>query len=305
MLTDINTPPFSCAPRITVAMPVYNAGSFLLNAVRSIQAQTVTEWELLLIDDGSTDGAVDAIEQLADARIRILRDGTNRGLAARLNEAIDAARGRFLARMDQDDISFPQRFERQLALLDARPEIDLTAAWVINIDEDDKPLTLGRYPLEHATICAAPWKGIPMPHPVWMGRIDWFRQNRYAVPGPFFCEDQELLLRAHAHSRYATVDEVLFAYRVRRRNNWSRVIRTRSTLALIQIRLFASQGPRRFIAFTGAYCAALLVRDGLRMLRERWGGLAYPDTGASEEQKTILHTVLFRLEQGSIPVKPD
>jgi hypothetical protein len=76
-------------------------------------------------------------------------------------------------------------------------------------------------------------------------------------------------------------------------------------LALIQIRLFASQGPRRFIAFTGAYCAALLVRDGLRMLRERWGGLAYPDTGASEEQKTILHTVLFRLEQGSIPVKPD
>src|SRR5450830_847145 len=91
-------------PLVTVAMPVYNAGKYLRLAVLSIVKQTFTDWEMLVIDDGSTDNAFDSIADIKDDRIRILRDGTNKGLAARLNEAIDLARGQYFARMDQDDV---------------------------------------------------------------------------------------------------------------------------------------------------------------------------------------------------------
>jgi len=89
------------APLITVAMPIFNAGSYLRLAVLSIVRQTFADWELLIIDDGSTDNALQDIADIRDHRIRILRDGENKGLAARLNEAIDLARGRYFARMDR------------------------------------------------------------------------------------------------------------------------------------------------------------------------------------------------------------
>lgn len=124
-------------PLVTVAMPVYNAGKYLRLAVLSIVRQTFTNWELLVIDDGSTDNALQDIADIDDARIRIFRDGGNRGLAARLNEAADMARGRYLARMDQDDVSYPERFARQLAALQNDPELDLVATRAITIDEND------------------------------------------------------------------------------------------------------------------------------------------------------------------------
>jgi glycosyltransferase involved in cell wall biosynthesis len=120
--TGSDTPPL-----VTVAMPVFNAGRHLRPAVISIILQTFTDWELLVIDDGSSDGAVDDILDLDDARIRILRDGSNRGLAARLNEAIDLARGHYFARMDQDDISYPERLARQVDMLEQSPALDLCA----------------------------------------------------------------------------------------------------------------------------------------------------------------------------------
>ena len=80
-------------PKITVAMPVFNGGEFLRPAVLSIVKQTFSDWELLIIDDGSTDGSLETIQDIQDARIRVIKDGLNKGLAARLNEAIDLARG--------------------------------------------------------------------------------------------------------------------------------------------------------------------------------------------------------------------
>ena len=99
---------------VTVAMPVYNAGKYLRLSVLSIVKQTFTNWELLIIDDGSTDDALKDIADIKDARIRIFRDGTNKGLAARLNEAVNLAQGYYFARMDQDDVSYPERFARQI-----------------------------------------------------------------------------------------------------------------------------------------------------------------------------------------------
>ena len=91
-------------------MPIYNAGENLRPAVISIITQSYTNWELIIIDDGSTDKSLQSIVDLIDERFIILRGAKNKGLAVRLNEIIGMAKGKFIARMDQDDISYPDRF---------------------------------------------------------------------------------------------------------------------------------------------------------------------------------------------------
>lgn len=219
------------APRVSVAMSVYNAGRFLRAALMSIVHQTFTDWELLLFDDGSTDGAFQAnADLLDDSRIRVLRDGRRTGVAARLNEAIALAQGQYFARMDGDDVAYPERLARQLAALDAHLEWDLLGVRCVTMSMAND--AIGMLPLvtTHAELCAAPWRGFYLAHPTWMGRTAWFRANRYAQPAPFCCEDQELLLRTYRHCTFACLPETLFAYRLRDGTPWRKSIRTRRTL---------------------------------------------------------------------------
>lgn len=233
-------------PVVTVAMPVYNAGKYLRLAVLSIVTQTFTDWEFIIIDDGSTDNALQSIEDLSDSRIRILQDGKNKGLAARLNECIDQARGKYFARMDQDDVSYPARLLKQFELLEENPVLDLIAVRAITIDEYNRATGLFPSALTHEQISAKPWMGFYLPHPTWMGKIEWFRKYRYAVPGPYFCEDQELLLRSYPDSRFGTIDEILFAYRVRGKANQNKLAKTRWTLLNIQLYYFNKLNLRGF-----------------------------------------------------------
>lgn len=225
-------------PLVTVAMPTYNAGKYLRLAVLSIVKQTFTDWELLIVDDGSTDDALKDIADISDPRIRVFQDGENKGLAARLNECIDLARGQYFSRMDQDDVSYPERLMRQVGLLEEDPALDVIVVRAITIDENNKVIGLFPSALTHEEICAKPWRGFYFPHPTWMGRITWFRKYRYTVPGPYFCEDQELLLRSYRNSRFAALDAILFAYRVRTKVNWEKLARTRRTVFIAQLRHF-------------------------------------------------------------------
>lgn len=111
------------APAVTVLMPVFNGGRFIGEAVESILGQTFTDFELLVIDDGSTDDSLSVIGEYAarDRRIRVV-SRENRGLVATLNEGLGLARGAYLARMDCDDISFPERLRRQYDFMRARPD---------------------------------------------------------------------------------------------------------------------------------------------------------------------------------------
>ncbi|MBN9332132.1 glycosyltransferase family 2 protein [Devosia sp.] len=228
-------------PLVTIAMPVFNGGATLRVALSSLLAQTFQDWELLLIDDGSSDGAVTDLPDNVDARIRIIADGANQGLAARLNQAISLARGRYFARMDQDDVAHPERIEQQVNYLEDNPATDLLGTKCIAISEDSK--ILGEFPFRetHADICARPWSGFYLAHPSWMGRTEWFRRHRYADDAPFRCEDQELLLRAHTESIYHSLDNVLLAYRLRDRVRLKTILRTRLALAGVQLRYFSSR----------------------------------------------------------------
>ena len=155
-------------PLVTVAMPVYNAGNYLRLAVASIVKQTFTDWELLVMDDASNDGALDYVAKLGDPRIRVLRDGHRTGIAVRLNQAVGLARGQYFARMDADDVSFPDRFARQVAALEGDGELDLVATRAITIDESNHVRGNFPYALSHTRICARPWLGFHFPHPTWM-----------------------------------------------------------------------------------------------------------------------------------------
>jgi len=199
-------------PAISIALSMHNAAATIARAVRSLLTQTFSDWELLLFDDGSTDDSIDRVRALADARIRIASDGRRLGLAARLNQAIDLARGPYIARMDADDIAYPERLERQYAFLKANPDIDLLGSGMMVFGDDGRPI--GLYPIRqtHAEICARPYSGFYLAHPTWIGKTQWFRRWRYD-PGCRRAQDQDLLLRSYAHSRFAVLPEPLAGYR--------------------------------------------------------------------------------------------
>lgn len=201
-------------PKVSVLLPVRNGGRDLLIAMWSILGQSLDDWELLVLDDASTDGALRAIARVPDARVRVLRDATHRGLAARLNQGIGLARGEFIARMDHDDIAFPLRLQRQVELLDCQLDIDLLGTRALVFAGDGTPIGLFPFRQSHAAICRRPWLGFYLPHPTWMGRADWFRRHRYRIPESRRAEDQDLLLRSYTSSRFACLPQVLLGYRM-------------------------------------------------------------------------------------------
>jgi glycosyltransferase involved in cell wall biosynthesis len=143
----------------------------------------------------------------------MIQDGTNRGLAARLNQGIDLARGNYLARMDQDDIAYPERLEAQLQFLKKHPDIDLVATRALLFRNDGSVIGLSPFRRTHDEICATPWRGFFLPHPTWMGKTEWFRRHRYRIPEVVRAEDQDLLLRSYRFSRFACLPQVLLGYR--------------------------------------------------------------------------------------------
>jgi len=258
-------------PTVSVILPVYNAGRYLRAAVRSIMQQTFNDWELLILDDGSTDGALETVADIDDPRVRILRDGANKGLAARLNEGIDLACGRFFARMDQDDIAYPERLARQVETLTRIPELDMVAARCLTISPENEPVGMLPYAEEHEAICAKPWRGFHLPHPTWMGRIEWFRKHRYTIPEPHLCEDQDLLTRSYTTSRFATIPETLLAYRISRKKRLKKLLRTRCSVLSMQLQTFVKSHSYRYALLAFLVYVMRLVTDLMNaLLPERW-----------------------------------
>jgi glycosyltransferase involved in cell wall biosynthesis len=198
-------------PLMSVVLPVYNGGVYLAEAVDSILAQTFADFELIMIDDGSKDQSLEIMQIYAvrDSRVRAI-SRENRGLATTLNDAIDVARGSWIARMDQDDIAMPNRFMRQLEWL-TQTDADICGSWVQLFGTKD-----GRV-LEHAEtdegIRMELLFGTPFAHPSVMMKTSLARQVRYdkAWEG---CEDYDLWERiARAGFKMANVPEVLLKYR--------------------------------------------------------------------------------------------
>lgn len=205
----------SALPLITVGMSVRNCEETLPLSLVSILRQTFENWELILLDDCSTDATIRVVQSFSDDRIRLIQGRRPRGLAYRLNQAIDLARGKYFARMDGDDVSLPERFDRQVSFLDANPEIDLLGTGGVVFSGDGQVLGVRETPANHGEICRRPWSGFYLAHPSWMGRMEWFRTYRYdAQLGK--AQDYDLLLRSYERSLFAALPEALIGYREER-----------------------------------------------------------------------------------------
>lgn len=195
-------------------MSAYNASGTIDLALRSILAQTYQNWELIVVDDGSTDRTAESVSCIQDSRVRFIQEPSgNRGLAARLNQCVRLARGQYVARMDADDVAYPQRLERQVQFLEEHRDIDLLGTGAVIFKGEGE--IIGCYPTanSHETICRRPWWGFPLAHPTWMGKRTWFLSHPYSDEDTR-CEDQALLLRSFSHSRFAALEEILLGYRV-------------------------------------------------------------------------------------------
>jgi glycosyltransferase involved in cell wall biosynthesis len=285
-------------PLISIGMPVRNCQESLSVAIWSLLAQSYTHWELFLIDDGSWDKTLSVARQFKDPRIRVHSDGKWRGLAARLNEAIGMSRGQYFARMDGDDIAYPERFQWQVSYLRRHPDVDLVGAWVMVFGENGIPLGKRAGPQEHANICRKPYAGFPMAHPTYMGRLEWFQRYGYRTEASR-CEDQDLLLRSYRFSRFANVPGILLGY-FEHKIQLTKVLASRWFFTQILVRTFC-QEQRPHLAIRAlleqtlkAFADCLAVTSGLghRLLRHR----ARPVTDAEKSSWKHVWNIVNKSE---------
>ncbi|WP_324332257.1 glycosyltransferase family 2 protein [Methylomusa anaerophila] len=203
-------------PLVSIALPVFNAEKTIGAAVQSILNQTYRRWELLIMDDGSTDASLAIVAAWDDPRIKVVAAGCNRGIAYRLNQALDICEGEYFARMDADDICFPQRLAAQVDYMREHPEVDLVGANIIFFQGDGAVQGILPAKQSHEEICRRPWAGFYLAHPTMLGKRDWFRKHRYRSEYNG-AEDQNLLFRAYQSSCFACIPEVLLGYRQERR----------------------------------------------------------------------------------------
>ena len=199
-------------PKVTVLMPVYNAGKFLREAVDSILAQSFTDFEFLIIDDGSTDGSQSIVRSYDDSRIRFVQNEKNIGVAATLNRGFDLARGEYIARMDADDISMPHRLERQIDFMEESPEVGVSGTWIRLFG--DQPRVVDRCPVGASVVKAYMLFDNPLYHPTVIMQRNLIEKYNLRYDSHFNrAEDYDLWLRAANHFLLNNLPEVLVMMR--------------------------------------------------------------------------------------------
>jgi CTP:molybdopterin cytidylyltransferase MocA len=196
-------------------LPVWDGEAFLEQAIESILQQTLTSFELIVIDDGSTDRTAAIAEEFAarDTRVRVLRR-RHEGLSASLNAGIAVACGEYLARMDADDISVPDRLKKQVAYLDAHPGCVALGAWIEVIDQAGRPLGLKTYVSTHDEISAALLHGATaIAHPTIIVRHGALRAVGGYDGRRYPSEDLDLWFCLSKHGQLANLGEPLLQHR--------------------------------------------------------------------------------------------
>jgi glycosyltransferase involved in cell wall biosynthesis len=202
----------SGSPKITVLMPVYNGEQYLREAIESILNQSYTDFDFLIIDDGSTDQSANIINSYPDPRIRLVENERNMGLIHTLNRGIDLANSKFIARMDCDDISMPNRLSKQLALMEQHPAVGVCGGWIEYFM--GKQLIL-KFPVNDKDIKHALLSYNPMAHPAIMIRAEVIKKNHiYYDPEYQHVEDYELWARLSSITCFANIPEVILKYRI-------------------------------------------------------------------------------------------
>ncbi len=209
-------------PLVSVILPLYNEPmEFARDAINSILMQTFTDYELILIiDNPANRELINLVHEYenADERVSIIINERNLGLPSTLNRGIDASKGRYIARMDGDDVSAPSRFEIQVNYLEAHPEIDLIGCNATIIDENSNVIGhYNKFSSDFAQKIMLRHVGSNLIHPTWMGKATIFRQLKYR--DFWYCENYDFLLRASAENfHFHNLKKDLLSYRIVQRS---------------------------------------------------------------------------------------
>ncbi|MDR2489690.1 MAG: glycosyltransferase [Desulfovibrio sp.] len=204
---------FASTPHISVCLPVYNAQAFLSCAVESILGQSYPHFELLVVDDGSTDASAEILARYAahDERVKVFSQ-QNSGLVVSLNRLLHEAKAPLIARMDADDVALPDRFAKQIEVMQARPELAALGGSLITIDQDGTPGARIRYP-QGADLRRYARYASPVAHPAVMMRTDLVKRAGGYRQYYRHCEDYDLWLRLLDMAEMDNLDDVLLHYR--------------------------------------------------------------------------------------------
>jgi len=201
-------------PRVSILMTVYNADAYVRDSVNSLVAQTFRDWELIAVDDGSKDASLTVLREYSDARIRVFPLEENIGRTPALRFAFDQAQGDYIAVLDADDISLPDRLLRQIEFLDLHPDIALVASWAQYIDEGGRVFDQFRPPTnQDELIDCLGWTN-PIVHSSAMYRRKLAREVGGYPSDIVWAQDFGLILALAQHYKIAMIGEYLCQLRV-------------------------------------------------------------------------------------------
>ena len=202
-------------PKVSVVMAVWNGERYLGESIDSILNQTFHDFEFIIIDDGSFDATPNILARYEqhDPRIIIHRFKHNLGLSTALNFGIKKVRGEYIARMDADDISKPERFQEQVSYMDAHPDVGICGGWVKLIG--DSKNTVWKFPTEHSSIHAQLFFANSLAHPTIMMRASTIKKHDLKYDSSIrYAQDYELWSRAISMVKIAQLEKILLNYRV-------------------------------------------------------------------------------------------
>lgn len=199
-------------PKVSVLMPVYNAEQYLARAIDSIIAQTFKDWELILIDDGSCDDIMSVLSKYDDERIYYVKNPVNMGLIKTLNRGIDYCEGEYIARMDADDISHPDRLKYQVDFMDKHPQYLMCGTNATVIDNNEQETGKIRNLTDNNFLQINLLFSPPFVHPSVIVRTEVLQTNRYDERYKHV-EDYELWCRIARLGKVANISKALLQYR--------------------------------------------------------------------------------------------
>ncbi|WP_271299592.1 glycosyltransferase family 2 protein [Sphingomonas sp. CV7422] len=256
------------APIVSIVIPGYNGEAFLADTLASLAAQTLTDWEAIVVDDCSADGTRDLVRGWADPRVRLIENAVNGGPVRTRNRGVAAARGRFIAGLDQDDLCLPERLARQVAYLDAHPDVVLVGAQAEQL-RDGRVSAMHYAP--HTTpdlIAWLSWIENPLVWSTVMVRSEVARAlDPFTRPEILYAEDFDLYHRVGAFGRIARLDMPLLRYRQHAAGASQRFTETMRQSAM---RVLAE----RHAAVLGVAAAEELAR---LLVLHNMGGVPVPD----------------------------
>lgn len=246
-------------PLISVVMSVYNDAKHVDTAIQSILDQSIQDFEFIIIDDGSSDNSKILIERYSnlDSRIKFLKNEVNKGLAYSLNRGIKLAKGKYIARMDADDISLTERFEKQLDFFDKYPDTDILGTAALLIDKNCKIITKKKMPISNTEMYPFLYFNSCFFHPSIMAKKSFFLPNNLYNEDLRRAQDWYLWVENFDNFKYRNLEDYLIKYRIDSSSNtniyWNLKVlfvqgfKRKELMAALGIILFCLQYLKSFI----------------------------------------------------------